>query len=191
MSENDNGPDPKRLLERLQGVAHRKGAGPVTYDTVAEALGVTPNTVARWASGKIQPSDEEVVWRLGWIVSQAGRWYLKVFPAIMLGWSPGARLKESERAGHVIHDSDYFDQVLAIPHRQGSVIEYRLRLAVQLEYATFLAIGPDRNRISLSFSSRNPGGKSISFHHRMRIGRGRTLSLEEGDELTIFVHYAV
>ncbi|MCI0342680.1 MAG: hypothetical protein L0216_16330 [Planctomycetales bacterium] len=173
----------RELLDDLKRRS-RSRTGALTDEVIAEALGTTVTTVARWRSGKFQPGDEAQLRRLRWLWMQSRMWYLRVMPAVLLMWRPGESLAVKEEAGLKLHHSTYFSAIEAVP-RGENVVEYRIALAEDLESMTLMAVGPDRKRIQLGTTLGGSKASHITFWDR----RGE--ALRKGKSVSLFVEYLV
>lgn len=124
-------------------------------------MGVSPNTVARWARGEMEAREEEHLRKLAWFRAQWNAWYLLTMPAVLLLWQP------SRQAAAVPAPEDYNDglgPIASVTSRPvtagGRVIEHEMTLAATFQAMTFIAMGPDRGRIALS-NKPNGGGTPL------------------------------
>jgi hypothetical protein len=172
----------------------------LTHAVLAEIAEVTPNTIARWVSGTLNP-DRERFNKLVLLRAQRRVPYAMVVPALVGVWS-WAEDCADDKADR-LRDAEFFkNRIVAThvawidsgPRAPGHYWKFTLTLNVSFDYLVFFAFGADRARIKLHpyRDADANGSTSVRFERDMRVPdgkRSKVIHLDEGDELDLYVSY--
>lgn len=166
----------KKQLDELTGSPGRPGVVP--QETLAQALGVSIPTIARWARGHTTPSDEETIKTLHLIYNQRRVWYLRALPFLLSVFTLSRGDADDAR-----HHSTYFSQAILKPV-SDNVVMCELTLDMSFDSLSLVVFSAHKDKVGLSLTADGVGERSVIF-------RGYNGELKRNKVIHIFLIYSV
>jgi len=163
------------MLNKFVGL--RKELG-LSQNVVARAIGVTPNTLAKWEREDVKPSRINMQ-KISNLVTQWQQWYVRVSPWVMIDWQAWQKTLPLKDLAYIT-DVSFWPVPDASPVLQTKVVECHIVLGQHYSFVELLAMLPN---VRLGFSLCGDRNRLLRFD--LLDG----FALAAGASLTFYVFY--